>query len=156
MHIPTEDTITLLVDWQNVASRHLGTAIYTASWIAPRSDVHSQQRFFYMGHRGELNVDQAHRGYSVATDAQGFNSANPLFMKYTPDADGLFSGQQGYGYRSIEAFISAVREIQAGRASAESFHSKLATASGTIAVTQILAAGRESLENDYATIMLEG
>ena len=26
-----------------------GTAVYTSSWVAPRSDVHSQQRFFYMG-----------------------------------------------------------------------------------------------------------
>ena len=34
-----------------------------------RSDVHSQQRWFYMGHHGEISVDQAHRGYTVATDA---------------------------------------------------------------------------------------
>lgn len=27
----------------------LGTGVYTSSWIAPKSDVHSQQRFFYMG-----------------------------------------------------------------------------------------------------------
>jgi D-galacturonate reductase len=32
-------------------SAHLGcgTAVYTSSWVAPQSDVHSQQRFFYMG-----------------------------------------------------------------------------------------------------------
>ena len=50
-------------------------------YTAPRSDVHSQQRFFYMGHAGEVTVDQAHRGYSVSSDAAGYKSVNPLFMK---------------------------------------------------------------------------
>ena len=30
--------------------------------------MHSQQKWFYMGTRGEITVDQAHRGYTVATD----------------------------------------------------------------------------------------
>jgi D-galacturonate reductase len=51
--LDTEDTITLTVQWENLSSSHtptsLGTAVYTSSWIAPPSDVHSQQRFFYMG-----------------------------------------------------------------------------------------------------------
>ena len=87
-----EDTITLLADWENLPSRERGTAVYTASWVAPSADVHSQQRFHCMAHRGEVTVDQAHRGYSVATDAAGFASANPLFFKYTP-AEGRFVGQ---------------------------------------------------------------
>ena len=32
---------------------------------------------------------------------------------------GYFSGQTGYGYRSFEAFIDAVRQIEAGSATAE-------------------------------------
>ena len=46
----TEDTITLLVDWQNVQdSKQRGTAVYTASWAAPlKAGVHSEQRFHYM------------------------------------------------------------------------------------------------------------
>lgn len=32
---------------------------------------------------------------------------------------GYFSGQTGYGYRSFEAFIDAVRQIEAGAAPAE-------------------------------------
>lgn len=43
--ISCEDTITLTVQWENLDdSKSLGTAIYTSSWIAPKSDVHSQQR----------------------------------------------------------------------------------------------------------------
>lgn len=63
---------------------HSGIAVYTSSWVAPKADVHSQQRFFYMGHKGEIKVDQAHRGYTVSKDGDGFKSVNPLFMKYTP------------------------------------------------------------------------
>ena len=70
--MPSEDTITLVVEWRNTSSGNLGTGLYTSSWIAPKSDVHSQQRFFYMGHTGEVDVDQAHRGYTVATDDNGF------------------------------------------------------------------------------------
>lgn len=146
MDIPTEDTITLIVDWENIASGNKATAIYTSSWIAPKADVHSQQRFFFMGHGGEINIDQAHRGYSLATDDAGFNSPNPWFMKFAPDADGYFSGQNGYGYRSIEVFLRAVEEIRQGRAEPDDFNGKLATASDTLLCTAILEAGRRSLD----------
>ncbi len=148
MKISTEDTITLVVDWENLSSRNRATAIYTASWIAPKSDVHSQQRCFYMGHHGELIIDQAHRGYSMASDATGFGSLNPLFMKYTPDAEGHFSGQNGYGYRSIELFIRACDAIRRGDAEADEFDSALATAKETLQVTAILEAGRRSLDSE--------
>jgi D-galacturonate reductase len=110
-----EDTITLTVQWENLggegATPSTGTAVYTSSWVAPKSDVHSQQRFFYMGHGGEVTIDQAHRGYTVAQDGAGFKSANPLFMKYTP-TNGRFSGQHGYGYRSFEAFVDAAQQVR--------------------------------------------
>lgn len=49
---------------------------------------------------GEVNIDQAHRGYNMSSDGVGYRSVNPLFMKYTP-TDGKFSGQRGYGtYRT--------------------------------------------------------
>ena len=49
----TEDTITLLVDWQSLASsRHRSTAVYTASWTAPmNSGVHSAQHWYYMAEK---------------------------------------------------------------------------------------------------------
>ena len=110
-----EDTITLTVQWENLGgeSPSTGTAVYTSSWVAPKSDVHSQQRFFYMGHGGEVTIDQAHRGYTVAQDGVGFRSANPLFMKYTP-TNGRFSGQLGYGYRSFEVFVDAAQKVGVG------------------------------------------
>lgn len=145
----TEDSITLTVQWENLNDRKtLGCAVYTSSWAAPKSDVHSQQRFFYMGSTGEINVDQAHRGCTVATDANGFASVNPLFMKYTP-TNGMFAGQGSYGVRSFENFIDACRSINAGTASTTDFDDgSLATVHTTMQGTAILEAGRLSLDGD--------
>lgn len=153
--IDAEDTITLGVQWENIHSGTLASAFYTASWIAPKSDVHSQQRFYYLGQKGEVQIDQAHRGYTLATDAGGFSSPNPLFMKYTPDAQGYFSGQSGYGYRSIEAFIDAVAQVRAGLASPEDFRGGLATVDDTVLVTAILEAGRRSLDSGGLPFQIE-
>ena len=152
--IETEDTITLAVKWRNIESGNLGTALYTSSWIAPKSDVHSQQRFHYMGHAGEIQVDQAHRGYRMATDADGYSSPNPLFMKYLPSEDGEFVGHTGYGYLSIEAFILAADSVNQGETNIEDWDAKLATARQTLSVTAILEAGRRSLDAGGVAIQI--
>lgn len=144
--IRTEDTITLSVTWENMVSGNKGTGIYTSSWIAPKSDVHSQQRFFYMGHGGEVTVDQAHRGFTTATDEAGFASPNPLFMKYAPDGNGRFAGQGGYGFKSIEVFAKAVEKIVAGESVPADFNGLLATIDDTLLTTAVLHAGRKSLD----------
>jgi D-galacturonate reductase len=52
----TEDTITLMVDWQSIKSpKHRGTGVYTASWTAPlKAGVHSAQHWYYMGEKVSL------------------------------------------------------------------------------------------------------
>lgn len=145
----TEDTITLLVDWQSLTStRHRGTAVYTASWTAPQnSGVHSAQHFYYMAEKGEINVDQAHRGYDVTIDDTGKTWYNPFYMKYSPSETGHFDGQRGYGYISIEKFVDAARNVNA-RTSQPSDYDKheLPTIANTVLTTAILHAGRISLD----------
>jgi len=140
-----EDTITLSVVWENIKDRSRGHAVYTSSWIAPTSDVHSQQRWHYMGQKGEVMVDQAHRGYSMATDDNGYGSVNPMFWKTTP-SKGKFKGQRCYGYISLEEFIDAASKIRKGEAVASDYDHALATMRTTVAVTAILEAGRKSLD----------
>jgi D-galacturonate reductase len=142
-----EDTITVNATWENPETKTIGIANYTSSWVAPKSDVHTQQRFFAMCQSGEISVDQAHRGYTVSSDAAGFASPNPLFMKYTPD-EGRFVGQSSYGYRSFEVFVAACREINAGTKRPHDFDKSLATVHCTYQGTAILQAGRLSLDND--------
>lgn len=139
-----EDTITLTVTWKNIQSGNPATSIHTASWIAPPSDVHSQQHFFYLGYQGEIRVDQAHRGYTVATDSNGFQSVNPLFMKYTP-RNGTFAGQEGYGYKSLERFIVSTTALKNGETTLARLDQTLPTVANTRPVTAILEAGYRSL-----------
>jgi len=142
-----EDTITLVATWRN-ADGSAGVASYTASWIAPRADCHTQQYFHLMGHEGEIRADQGHRGYAMSTDADGFAQLNPLYMKYTPGPSGRFAGQNGYGYRSIEAFVEAAEDVNAGRRSVREIGEEdvLATIDTTARVTAMLEAGRMSLD----------
>lgn len=148
-----EDTISLLVDWKN-SSGNSGVANYTASWAASEADVHSQQRFFYLGHRGEISVDQAHRGYTVAEDGHGYKSVNPMYMRYTPDDEGNFVGQNGYGYRSFEVFVDAVEQIRNSPESLVSMDNYLPTIGSTLMMTAILEAGRLSLDNGNVPVYI--
>lgn len=151
-----EDTITLVVEWRN-KNGTTGIANYTASWIAPRADCHTQQYFHYMGHHGEIRADQGHRGYTMSTDANGFAQLNPLYMKYTPSPDGRFAGQHGYGYRSIEEFVNACAEVNAGTATVEDISNRdvLATIDATARVTAMLEAGRVSLDNAGRGVVIQ-
>jgi len=143
--VETEDTITLVVDWKNFEDGSVGHGVYTSSWIAPKADVHSQQRWFYMGQEGEVTVDQAHRGYTVAQDGASFASPNPLFWKPTPSG-GKFAGQRTYGYLSFEAFVDAVAEVNSGKKKVSDFDGTLPTISTIVGTTAILEAGRLSLD----------
>ncbi|CDH51341.1 d-galacturonic acid reductase [Lichtheimia corymbifera JMRC:FSU:9682] len=145
----TEDTISLLVNWKSTCNPgHEGVAVYTSSWVAPnKSEVHSQQRFHYLGALGEINVDQAHRGYTVTNDDTGYASVNPFFMNYAPDEEGHFGGQTGYGYVSIEKFVDACRAVNSKRLTPSQLDQRhMPTIRNTVLVTAILEAGRISLD----------
>eukprot|EP01103_Thecamoeba_quadrilineata_P015031 TRINITY_DN4624_c0_g1_i2.p1 TRINITY_DN4624_c0_g1~~TRINITY_DN4624_c0_g1_i2.p1 ORF type:complete len:370 (-),score=71.12 TRINITY_DN4624_c0_g1_i2:51-1160(-) len=142
-----EDTITLLVDWKNQDGKS-AHSVHTSSWIIPKTDVHSQQFFHYLGSKGEVRIDQAHRGYSTASDDSQLISVNPLYMNYAPDSRGRFAGQQGYGYRSVESFVAAAIEINEGRATVKDYEDGLALISQTLTLTAILEAGRRSLDSN--------
>ncbi|ETI28333.1 hypothetical protein G647_00782 [Cladophialophora carrionii CBS 160.54] len=148
----TEDTITLLVDWTRTADNKRATGIYTASWTAPmNAGVHSQQHFHYVASGGEINVNQAKRGYDVVDEADRSGSSlkwyNPFYMRYAPDEEGNFNGQSGYGYVSFEKFIDGVTAVNDGRLTVEQLDKRgLPTLRNTILTTAILEAGRRSLD----------
>ena len=150
---PCEDTITLLITYRN-AGGAAGHAVLTASWVAPTADCHTQQSFHYMGQRGELRADQAHRGYALSAEpgaggggTGALAALNPLYMRYTPDERGFFAGQTGYGYRSIEAFVEAAAAGRAGAPTADAAAGLAdATHAQALMVTAVLEAGRRSLD----------
>ncbi|KAI5481380.1 dehydrogenase [Pseudohyphozyma bogoriensis] len=151
----TEDTITLLVEWQSQDDpSKKGTAVYTASWTAPvGAGVHSEQGFHYMADKGEVRIDQSRRGYNITLEGSGFASINSFYMNYSPDGEGLFAGQQGYGYVSLEKFITTVQGINAGKIKVSDLNSRLPTGQNTIATTAILEAGRRSLDEKRSIVI---
>ena len=78
-----------------------------------------------------------------------FVNLNPLYMKYTPGKNGYFSGQNGYGYKSIERFVEVCQQINDGEITKEDVENMgdLATIESTARVTAILEAGRLSLDD---------
>jgi hypothetical protein len=82
------------------------------------------------------------------------HTAPTTLRRYTPDANGLFAGQSGYGYVSIAAFIEAAASLNSGARSAAHYEQEgqLALAASTLAVTAILQAGRLSLDNRGAPV----
>lgn len=150
----TEDTIAISTQWENMQSHTKGVAVYTASWGTPKTDVHSEQNFHYIGHKGQIKIDQAHRGVALSTDADGYASINPLYMRYTPDAFGNFVGQSGYGYQSFEVFVNAVNALRAGSTSPADYDTVLPTVQSTMLTTAILEAGRRSLDQSGATFSI--
>jgi D-galacturonate reductase len=168
----TEDTITVLVTWQKQGDpSKIATGVYTASWTAPqKAGVHrcvvppfslcgrkpltlvsqSNQYFHYMASGGEVRINQAKRGYDVSDDTAGqLMWYNPFYMKYAPDEEGNFNGQNGYGYISFEKFVDACNALNAGTVKLEDLDARgLPTLNNTIATTAILHAGRISIDED--------
>ena len=166
----TEDTITLMVDWQSIKSpRHKGTAVFTASWTAPlKAGVHTNQHWYYMAEKvfmlatntllniwqGDINVDQAHRGYDITVDDTGKAWYNPFYMKYSPSESGHFDGQRAYGYVSIEKFIDAARSVNAGLTKPDIYDAHGSpTIANTVLTTAILNAGRISLDEKRPVVI---
>ncbi|KAK5084442.1 hypothetical protein LTR05_005518 [Lithohypha guttulata] len=162
----TEDTITLMADWENEKPEHKGkraTGVYTASWTAPQNaGVHSQQHFHYIASNGEISVNQAKRGYDVVADNYPEETAeantgvkwyNPFYMRYAPDEEGNFAGQAGYGYISFEKFVDYAKKINDGSITLEEIDRRgLPTGRNTVLTTAILEAGRKSLDEGGRSI----
>lgn len=67
--------------------------------------------------------------------------------------EGRFSGQGGYGYKSIETFVDAVNRVRSGQAKPEEFDD-LPTLTSTVVGTAVLEAGRRSLDSNGKAILI--
>jgi len=99
-----------------------------------------------------LRVEVLDRGFEVCTDKK-YTNQNPLYMKYTSDAQGYFAGQRGYGYLSLESFVDNCRALNAGETTLDQLNAlSMPTLDLTLEVTAILEAGRRSLDDKGAWV----
>lgn len=75
-------------------------------------------------------------------------------MNYSPDGEGLFAGQSGYGYLSIEKFVTTCQAVNAGTVKIADLNHRLPTGQSTLLSTAILEAGRRSLD-EHRGIFIE-
>ncbi len=76
--------------------------------------------------------------------------------RYTPDPNGRFAGQSGYGFISIARFLSAGQGLNSGSLTLDEVRTQgeLALADATVVVTAILQAGRMSLDAGGAPVAI--
>ena len=122
----SNDLVTINVIWQNFHTKNKSISTFSSSC---KKNI---QKLSYIGDNGVVEID--------TTD-------DFLLMKYEPDDDGNFDGQNCYAYVSIYKFIQAVRDIEAGFAVVDSFHDSLATIDSTYFTTAILEASIFSINN---------
>ena len=142
-----EDTVSLTAQWRN-DNGSVGVATYVASWIAPQGGLPHATIFPLHGpSRGDPRGPGPSRIHHVHGRRRDSRS-EPAVHEIHPGTDGTFAGQHGYGYRSIEEFVEAAEDVNAGRATAEEVSARdmLATVDATARVTAMLEAGRMSLD----------
>ncbi|KAJ3040389.1 hypothetical protein HDV00_010943 [Rhizophlyctis rosea] len=140
-----------------IIASHYQKPLNSASWVSPKSDVHTQQHFHYMGHTGELRIDQAHRGYTSSLDSPSpsHSSHNPLYIRYTPDSQGHYVGQGCYSHRSIEEWADTCVKVNRGEIKREEAERLIPTIESSAVVTAILEAGRRSLDGGGVVVDVE-
>ena len=160
----TEDTITLLVDFAILdprnTSRHPRQARHRRLHRlpgpprrAPESTRSSTSTLSVRVEKRGSTKPVAATSLSRKTPTQAVSGGfptqfNPFYMRYTPDAEGYFAGQAGYGYLSLEYFIKACTRINKGERKADEYDVILPTIKDTVLTTAILEAGRKSLDGN--------
>ena len=120
------------------------------SWIDPTiTSALSDQRIKIIGEKGRIEVDQKDRGIEVVTEAGGIQHANPYFSDFLPDDSGRLSFQ-GYGYKSIAAFLGDVEAIAGGARSYSDFEALRPTLRRSLVSTAVVEAVNQSLAQNFA------
>lgn len=120
------------------------------SWIDPTiTSALSDQRIKIIGEKGRIECDQKDRGIEVVTETGGIQHANPYFADFLPDDGGRLSFQ-GYGYKSIAAFLRDVDEIKRGARGYADFESLRPTLRRSLVSTAVVEAVNHSLAENFA------
>jgi predicted dehydrogenase len=112
--IDTYDSVHVTVEWQPTNLSSTFVSQFCVGWIDPeRSSAMSDQRYLLVGAQGRIECDQKNRGVRLVGATSGVEDLNPYFSDYLAGPeDALDFG--GYGFRSIETFLTDVTRLKAG------------------------------------------
>ncbi|MGQ0587150.1 MAG: Gfo/Idh/MocA family protein, partial [Gammaproteobacteria bacterium] len=112
--VDTYDSVHATIGWQPQGGGAEFVAQLAIGWIDPATTpALSDQKFFLVGSRGRIDLDQADRGVRLVTPEAGVETPNPHFSMVLGEHDE--TAFRGYGYRSIERFLRDAGDVAAGR-----------------------------------------
>lgn len=112
--IDTWDSVHATIAWGPRAVGGEFVSQFAIGWIDPSATpALSDQKFFMVGSRGRLDLDQTDRGVRLVTPEAGVETPNPHFSMALGEHDE--AAFRGYGYRSVERFLRDVADVAAGR-----------------------------------------
>lgn len=128
---------------------------FNTNWIDPNcSSALSDQKYKVIGTHGRLECDQKNRGLEWVSEQAGIQQVNPYFSDYLPAPDGglAFSG---YGHKSIQTFISDVRDLRAGAVKLEDLNALRPTFAASLVSVAATEAVNESMKADGAWVNID-
>lgn len=146
--IDTFDSVHATIAWRPRAGGDEFVSQLAIGWIDPSTTpALSDQKFFLVGSRGRLDLDQTDRGVHLTT-AEGVETPNPHFSIVLGDDDER--AFRGYGYRSVERFLRDVTEVTAGRVTPAALDATRPTFRQALVSTAVIEAVNASLANASA------
>jgi predicted dehydrogenase len=137
------------VIWSNGACLNVQNGLGVPA-AAPGSNAQGLVMYCQKGERGaRLSHADQFRGVEYCyTEPEVCVEPNPDFFQYV-ECDGVGLAPVGYGYRSIEAIVEAVRAVERGERTVSEIDAAglLATAANSSYNDRVVEAGRESIRN---------
>jgi len=148
--VDTWDSVLATIEWRAPMSPHVFVSQLAIGWIDPNgTSAMSDQRFFVVGSRGRLDLEQKDRGVTLVTDSGGVETPNPHFSMVLDDANGR-PEVQGYGPASIARFLDDAADIVANRVKASALLDIRPSFKQAMVSTAIVEAVNESLSSGGA------
>jgi predicted dehydrogenase len=141
--VDTWDSVHATIGWRPRAGGEEFVSQLAIGWIDPSATpALSDQKFFIVGSRGRLDLDQADRGVRLVTP-DGVETPNPHFSMVLGEHDE--TSFRGYGYRSVERFLRDVADVAAGRVTPAALDALRPTFRQALVSTAVVEAANASL-----------
>ena len=142
--VDTWDSVHATIAWQARGGGAEFVSQLAIGWIDPSSTpALSDQKFFLVGSRGRLDLDQTDRGVRLVTPEGGVETPNPHFSMVLGEHDEV--AFQGYGYRSVERFLRDAADVAAGRVTPAALDAIRPTFRQALVSTAVVEAANRSL-----------
>jgi D-galacturonate reductase len=142
--VDTFDSVHATIAWRPRDGGDEFVSQLAIGWIDPSATpALSDQKFFLVGSRGRLDLDQTDRGVRLVTPERGVETPNPHFSMVLGDGDER--AYRGYGYRSVERFLNDVTDVGAGRVTPAALDALRPTFRQALVSTAVVEAANASL-----------